>query len=82
MNNNFSKIQMSGREGGVVLKLRFDCPIKLHCSPAAVLDLFTVFESKMPLQSQWDVKLKTRKAVAVGSFEEFAILLFDIRNSI
>ena len=42
-------------------------------------DLFAVFQSlylkkrsKMPVYKAWDVKRETRKAVAAGSFEEFA----------
>ena len=45
-----------------------------------MLDLFTVLQSvylkkkrsKMPIYRAWDVKQETRKAVAAGSFEEFA----------
>ena len=43
-------------------------------------DFFAVFQSlylkkkrsKMPIYKAWDVKRETRKAVAAGSFEEFA----------
>ena len=44
-----------------------------------MLNLFAVFQSvylkkrsKMPLYKAWDVKRERRKAVAPGSFEEFA----------